>query len=329
MNKLPAARRFLCVLLAALLFLLSSCAGAGQKTVMQVGGNKISYDEYRYFYINHRNSHENAGETGYADTLKGQVEASLRMKYAKMNMAKEHKLTLNENDMTAVANMKNYYIESYGDIETFRNALAQGALTEELFDDLLEFQALDEKLYEYIIDEYSGLVISDDKTVEAYINNHFIHATHILILNEAGDDIAANLRLASELRDRALSGEDFNGLIDQYNEDPGMEGDNTGYYFTNGQIIAEFENAARALDIGEISEVVLSQNGYHIIKRLTLDPEYIDEHFEDLRKAYKARMYAVLTEERAAVIEVEYTDAYDEMDDAALVANAYIKTDSD
>ncbi|MHB1154198.1 MAG: peptidylprolyl isomerase [Eubacteriales bacterium] len=330
MKNLPAGHNRLSaysclILVTVLLFSLVSCAGEGDKTVMRVGGNKVTYNEYRYFYMNYRESHEKSGETGYIESLKNEVEEGLRQKYAKINLAKEHKITLAESDKTAIDNMKASYIESYGDVETFKNALQEGALTEELFYDLLKFQALDEKLRIYMTDEYSGEIESDDKTVEAFINNHFIHAIHILILNEAGDDLAANLKLAEELRQRAVSGEDFNELMDAYNEDPGMVNDNTGYYFTEGQIISEFENAAEVLAVGEISNVVLSENGYHIIKRLPLDPVYIDENFEKLRDAYKARMYNIIIEELAKVLEVEYTDMYTELDDAALVDNISVK----
>lgn len=324
-NRVSALKYFCLILVTVLLFPLASCAGAGDKAVMRVGGNKVTYNEYRYFYMNYRDSHEKSGETGYIDMLKNETEEGLRQKYAKVNLAKEYKISLDESELTAVDNMKKSYIESYGDLETFKNALQEGALTEELFYDLLKFQALDEKLRIYMTDEYSGEIDSDDETVEAFINNHFIHATHILILNEAGDDLAANLKLAAELRQRAASGEDFDALIDAYNEDPGMGDDNTGYYFTEGQMISEFENTAEALAVGGISDVVLSENGYHIIKRLPLDPAYIDENFEKLRDAYKARMYNIMAEELAEGLEVEYTDMYTKLDDAALADNTLIK----
>lgn len=325
-NPLPAAFRSVCfILLTTLMLSLASCGGPGAETVLRVGNNKISYDEYRYFYINYRNSYEKSGETGYAEKLKSEVENGLRQKYAKMDLAEENKIILNEDELNAVAGMKASYIESYGDVTAFQNALTEGALTEELFEKMLEFQTLDKKLREFITGEYSGKIDSDDQTVESFINSHFIHATHILILNEAGDDLAANLRLAEELRQRAVSGEDFDALIDGYNEDPGMGEDNTGYYFTEGQMIPEFEEAAEELAVGEISKVVLSENGYHVIKRMPLDPVYIDKHFEKLRDAYKARMYNVIIEETAQNLEIEYTDLYSELDDAALVENTRMK----
>lgn len=318
--------KYICIIvMAALLLSLISCSVTGDSTVMRVGGNKVTYNEYRYFYMNYRTSHENAGETDYAGTLKKEIEDALRQKYAKINLAKEHKVTLDDSDLSGVDNTKANNIASYGGEEALKTALEKSALTEDLYYSLLKFQALDEKLRVYITDESSGIIVSDDKTVEEFIYNHFIHATHILILNKEGDDIAANLKLATELQKRAASGEDFFKLMDEYNEDPGMKGNNTGYYFTDGQLIPEFEKAAKALAVGEISDAVLSGNGYHIIKRLPLDPDYINEHFEELRTAYKARMFNIMIEELSSGLKVEYTDLYNKLDDAALAGNTYIK----
>lgn len=313
------------ILMTALLFSASSCSAQGEKAVMRVGGNKITYDEYRYFYMNYRDPHVKAGESDYTDDLKQETEEGLRQKYAKFNLIKEHKIALDDSDKTDVKNQKASYIESYGGMDSFKLALEEEALTETLFDDLLAFQILEEKLRTYMTAEYTGEIVSDDETVEAFIYDHFIHATHVLILNEPGDDLSANLQLAKEIQGRAVSGEDFNSLIDEFNEDPGMEGDNTGYYFTKGQIIAEFENAAEALDEGEISDVVLSENGYHIIKRMPLDQKYIDENFEKLRDAYKARMFNIIIEQQAEQLKIEYTDLYQELDDMTISENTFIK----
>ena len=63
----------------------------------------------------------------------------------------------------------------------------------------------------------------------------------------------------------------FQELADQYSEDPGRETYPTGYTFTTGSMVQEFEDAAYALSEGEVSEVVESSFGYHILLRLPLD----------------------------------------------------------
>ncbi|ODM25614.1 peptidylprolyl isomerase [Acetivibrio mesophilus] len=74
---------------------------------------------------------------------------------------------------------------------------------------------------------------------------------------------------AEEVLNKAKSGEDFDALVKEYGEDPGMESEEykDGYTVTkNSGFIAPFEEASLALGQGEISDLVAGPYGYHIIK---------------------------------------------------------------
>ena len=88
----------------------------------------------------------------------------------------------------------------------------------------------------------------------------------------ATDTEAGDAR-AQEILARAHAGEDFDMLVETYGEDPGMMGNLEGYTFTSGVMVPEFEQATRELAIGEISGLVPSQFGYHIIKRVEPNPD--------------------------------------------------------
>ena len=63
--------------------------------------------------------------------------------------------------------------------------------------------------------------------------------------------------------------ETFDALMNQYGTDPGMKSDPRGYIFTDGDMVTEFENAVKALNLGACSNVpVKSSFGYHVILRL-------------------------------------------------------------
>lgn len=81
------------------------------------------------------------------------------------------------------------------------------------------------------------------------------------------DDLLAQLRAAED--PIAL----FDELMHQYSEDPGLTSNPEGYTTQKGQMVPVFEETSLALKVGEISEVVDSGLGYHIILRLPMDPD--------------------------------------------------------
>ena len=87
------------------------------------------------------------------------------------------------------------------------------------------------------------------------------------------DEELVNAReLAESLLERLLAGEDFDTLMAEYGEDPGMRANPDGYTFTSGMMVQEFEEGTLALEIGEISDVIETVHGYHIILRIEPDP---------------------------------------------------------
>jgi parvulin-like peptidyl-prolyl isomerase len=86
-----------------------------------------------------------------------------------------------------------------------------------------------------------------------------IHCAHILV---------EKLSVAQEIKTKLSSGESFSKLAQQYSIDVSKKRGGDLGLFGRGAMVKEFEKAAFALEKGQVSDIVKTQFGYHIIKRL-------------------------------------------------------------
>jgi peptidyl-prolyl cis-trans isomerase D len=105
-----------------------------------------------------------------------------------------------------------------------------------------------------------------DSNIEQYSTPEQIRASHILLKTEGKDDAAVKARIEDILK-QAKGGADFGELAKKYSEDESNA--KTGGdldYFGHGKMVPEFDAVAFTLQPGQISDVVKTQFGYHIIK---------------------------------------------------------------
>ena len=86
-----------------------------------------------------------------------------------------------------------------------------------------------------------------------------IHCAYILV---------EKLSLAQELKAKISKGESFANLAKQYSINGSKRRGGDLGFFGRGMMVPEFEKAAFALEKGQVSDIVKTQFGYHIIKRL-------------------------------------------------------------
>lgn len=145
-----------------------------------------------------------------------------------------------------------------------------------------------EKLYQAVAQEQSDL---SEKDIETYYEENKarfaqqerIRARQILILvppKASPEKVAEAKAKADEALRRAKAGEDFAELAKQFSEGPAASRGGDLGYFSKGRMVPEFEEIAFTLkDVGEISDVVRTKFGFHIIqltgkqpaKQLSLD----------------------------------------------------------
>ena len=105
-----------------------------------------------------------------------------------------------------------------------------------------------------------------NNNIEQYTTPEQIRASHILFKTESKDEAAAKAK-AEEVLKQVKAGADFAELARKHSEDEGTA--KTGGdldYFGRGRMVAEFDQAAFAMQVGQTSDLVKTQYGYHIIK---------------------------------------------------------------
>lgn len=150
--------------------------------------------------------------------------------------------------------------------------------------------------------------VTDEEIQEHYDNlKPEIKASHILVEDE---------ETAKEVKNKLNEGASFEELAQEYSTDGSAANGGDLGYFGPGQMVPEFEEAAYALEVGEISEPVQSQFGFHIIK-LTDKKEVapFEEMKEEIReelaraKVDFTQVEALVNEElEAANVEVKDKD---------------------
>jgi len=206
---------------------------------------------------------------------------------------------------------------------------------------------IDNLIWEHGHDELYGLLVGDgirgfSHLAEIYANHWILDTLVFTLMSEPDafeffsahmpDEDCDAYERATAILERLNGGEDFNELMLQYGEDPGMGTFPDGYTFVAQQMVPEFSEGTIALEIGEISGLVQSSFGYHIILRVEPDPDNImqglDAPIEDLLGAMhiliqtnemslEDRMVAAITagfEELTSNIDIEFLAALWDID---------------
>jgi peptidyl-prolyl cis-trans isomerase D len=167
-----------------------------------------------------------------------------------------------------------------------------------------KFQIPEKRVVRYALLDLTQLrqntVVSDDELKVVYQQNiqqfqvpNRVHVEHILLLTTGKTDAeVAEIRKKAEdvLAQARKKGANFEDLAKKYSEDPGSKakGGDVGWVLP-GQMVPEFEKASFSLNKGDISDLIKTQYGFHIIKVLdkeTAHTKTFDEVKDTLRPNY-------------------------------------------
>jgi len=147
-----------------------------------------------------------------------------------------------------------------------------------------EYRKGEQRKIKYLLvdrDQIRSRVTVTPQDVESYYNANVqqfqtpeqVRASHILLKTDGKDEAAVRKQAEDILKQAKAPGADFAALAKKYSEDDGSKANGGDLdYFTKGRMVPEFEQAAFSLQPGQISDLVKSQFGFHIIKVVDKKP---------------------------------------------------------
>ena len=269
--------------------LISGCS-TGSKTAIKVGDVNIT-DQAIKFTTEHL--------IGTSDTSIA-VEA-LQTSYLTKEIADKMEISLDESEEKAIQKQVSSFKANEGGKSAGDKLLKKYGLDDDILETILASSIYSQKIFEQI-----NIEDATDEELREYFKNDYLRAKHVLISTQdplSGADIDADKLAeaeakANEVLEKAKSGENFDELIKEYGEDPGMESNTDGYFFTDNEMVPEFEEATKSIQPGEFT-LCKSSFGYHIIQRLPIDEtdESFEKFFTENNVAIKSRNAARKQEE--------------------------------
>ena len=299
----------------------------GAETVLTVNGDAVAADEYSgYMLYNMQYYASMYAQMGLTDLWSNKdmakslgasmpEAAEQQAIYARVVMQKfnELGLKLSYNEQKEMASVRRNSIANTPK-DAYLNQIAQFGFSDQTYQNFMYISQCYQALNDYYFGE-NGVNTPSDEDIQKYYEDNYITAKHILITTvdpasgetKRTDEEAK--KEAQSILDRINAGEDFDTLMNQYSEDTGLSNNPNGYTFTEGQMLTEFYDGAKALAEDEVSELVKSSYGYHIIKRVKLDDSQFDNFKSDIVSAISGSMDELL-KQWIDEAQVETTDLY-------------------
>lgn len=270
-------------------------AGFGKNEVFRIEEASCQRAEIMVYLTNIQNHYEtvfgsriwetNIGGISLEENVKDTALAKMAQIKAMTLLAQKHNVTLTKEEQTKVEDAAAEYYNSLNEKE-----IGLMGITENTVVSLYSEFALSNKLYHYLIKDINP-EISDDEARTITVEHIHIKTYY---LDENGEKVEYSdntkkqaYETAIEVAKSAKAGEDFHRLADKYSED-----DTLTYSFGKGEMEAGFEEAAFNLGTNEISDVVETQYGYHVIKCIsTFNKEVTDENKKKIVEERKKEVF--------------------------------------
>ncbi len=305
------------ILMMALTLVLGMLSGCIQKAESDeaaiVNGEEIS----REAYLNELNIYKNMYEAQYGNDiwgveieegksferyLKESVLENMITDKALVQVAMENGYEVSEEELESEFEAYKSQFPSDEDYQTFLD-------TNMMTEDYLKSTIRKDQIVNEYLKEYTENLEIDDSDLETYYEENKneidkVRASHILV----EDPI-----LAQDILAKLYEGEDFAELASEHSIDSTSQSGGDLGFFGRGQMIPEFEEVAFDLEVGELSGLVESQFGIHIIK-VTEKQNTFEENKELVEEQYRSTLFNERVTEIRENADVEKVVEYDNID---------------
>ncbi len=291
------------IICAAAVILASINGLSVSRSIATVNGSELTEAEYKYYLeVAKEQMLSEAGAAATEDFWKTEIDGKKASEVAKeramndllrteiaVQKAKEAGITLSAEELASahsiLSDVDATTKEQLKELED-----ATGADKYQL-SKIMEKLFLSNAYFQSLLAQENVLAKADDAAIAAKVAEDYAAVKHVLIMNAPQDEAAASdteayaadaKKKAEEVLEKAVKGENFEKLVEEYGEDPGMKGNVEGYMIDktgtsidgSGSMIPEFTQGAFAVQAGQVNPALVeSVYGWHIIKRYPLPEE--------------------------------------------------------
>ena len=316
----------------------------GSTVMFTVNGNDVTAEEYLFWLAQNADQAQSymsmvdtstleEGQTVWDMPLQNDMTAGESVKTAAQQYAtlynvveahgQEGGYAYTDEDKAAYQEDLAATIEQVGGQEAFDIWLKSMCLTAQGFEDISAVSYINNHMAEGMFRDGTDQAPTAEDLRSYAQENDILAAKHILLMTvdaatreplpqeeidqkrATAEDLVAQLQAIADPAEQAAK---FDELMNQYSEDTGLEANPDGYVFTSGEMVEPFEEGTRALDYGQISGIVESDYGFHIILRL--DPA----EDETIRADWQFSQLNELSTQWVDEAEIVTTETYDNLD---------------
>lgn len=270
------------LLVMVVVFIVSIFYGLGQyrssgsrsqqagNIIAQVNGVGINYQQWHNVFMNFVSQYDSQTLSGISDELLASIKNSITEQLINSTLLYQY---AEKEKIDIPASRINDEIEqiksSFGSEQDFNNALRRNNLTLNQLKESLKNQYMVDQV---IHNEYAQITISDEEIAQYYeeYESFFFQPekrkiSHILVEDKEEAELLLN-----QLNDGII---DFETTAKEKSICPSAEKNGDLGYISRGQMVPEFEEASFSLEAGNLSDIVKTEFGYHIIKCYDIQEE--------------------------------------------------------